>query len=191
MIYLFIISQFVTDLVPNHEFAPSSRLVDRFSQIACTESQITSVFCSNLMFLFVGFNQEQLNETMLPVIVGHVPAGASNKQLTHFAQLRNSGTFQQYDYGFLQNLRKYNSPKPPKYKLDNVKAKVHLHYSINDWLAMPADVELLAKQLPNAISYRLLDYLNFNHVDLIWGIDAQEQLWNSMLDHMSKADEEF
>lgn len=165
--------------------------MDRFAQIACNEARITSYFCTNLMFLFVGFNQEQLNETMLPVIVGHVPAGAANKQILHFSQIRNSRNFQQYDYGFIQNLRKYNNRIPPRYRLDKVTAKVHLHYSKNDLLALPEDVENLAKQLPNMVAYRLFDYLNFNHVDLIWGIDAQEYLWDRMLEHMSEADLEI
>lgn len=143
------------------------------------------------MFLFVGFNKEQLNETMLPVIVGHVPAGASNKQLTHFEQIRNSDIFQQYDYGLVKNLFKYKSKSPPNYKFGNVKAKVALHYSKNDWLARPKDVEHLITQLPNVVlANRLLDNLNFNHVDLIWGIDAQELLWNGMLKLMSEVEEE-
>lgn len=143
------------------------------------------------MFLLVGFNKEQLNETMLPVIVGHLPAGASSKQLTHFIQVRNSDIFQQFDHGLVKNLFKYKSKSPPNYKLGNIKAKVALHYSKNDWLAKPEDVEHLAKQLPNVVlANRLLDYHNFNHVDLIWGIDAQELLWNGMLELMSKVEEE-
>lgn len=184
--------QVIDEFVPEHEFFLSSRLVDQFGQIVCKEGKIATKFCSNVMFLLVGFNKEQLNDTMLPVIVGHVPAGSAAKQLTHYVQIRNSDIFQQFDHGLVKNLLKYKSKSPPNYKLGNVKAKVALHYSKNDWLAKPKDVENLAKQLPNVVlANRLLDYLNFNHVDLIWGIDAQELLWNNMLKLMSQVEEEI
>lgn len=86
---------------------------------------------------------------MVPIYLTHTPAGASTQQILHYAQEYKSGRFCQYDYG-LQNFRKYGSASPPSYNLSNVKARVVLHYSDNDWFSSPIDVDRLFKQLPNA-----------------------------------------
>lgn len=136
--------------------------------------------CENLLFIIFGFNRQQLNETMLPVLVGHTPAGASTKQMHHYGQLRNSQRFQLFDYG-VGNLVQYGSIWPPIYKLENIRTKVALYYGKNDWLAPPEDVDLLSNQLPNVVYKYLVPDEQFNHLDLIWGIDAKELIWNRML----------
>ena len=117
---------------------------------------------------------------MLPVILGHEPAGASTKQMQHFGQLKRSGYFRQYDYGWIRNHWRYNSVTPPEYKLENVRNKVALHYSQNDWLATPKDVETLHHKLPNMIGKFLVNYPDFNHLDFVWGVDAQELLYKKI-----------
>lgn len=72
---------------------------------------------------------------MLPVILGHTPAGASTHTLIHFAQGVNSHKFRPFDYGKKENLKIYGVPEPPPYDLSKVSAPVALYWSDNDWLA--------------------------------------------------------
>jgi lysosomal acid lipase/cholesteryl ester hydrolase len=72
---------------------------------------------------------------MLPVILGHTPAGASTHTLIHFAQGINSGKFRQFDFGKCGNMKQYGQEEPPQYALQNVTAPVALYWSDNDWLA--------------------------------------------------------
>lgn len=60
---------------------------------------------------------------MLPVILGHVPAGASTQQMVHYGQEVRSGHFRQFDYGKMENLRRYKSLYPPDYNLKNIRVK--------------------------------------------------------------------
>ncbi|XP_030383308.1 lipase 3-like isoform X2 [Scaptodrosophila lebanonensis] len=173
-------------LIGVHEFLPKNEFITMFNQIICDETTLTKEICSNVIFLTTGFDKSQLNETMLPVIVGHDPAGASTKQMQHFGQLKRSGAFRQFDYGWLRNQWRYDSITPPAYKLENVKAKVALYYSKNDWLAAPADVETLYRKLPNVVSKYLVDYSRFNHLDFIWAVDARELLWERVFHAMRK-----
>ncbi|XP_023173193.2 lipase 3 isoform X1 [Drosophila hydei] len=174
----------VLKLIGVHEFLPKNEFIVMFNQLICDETTITKEICSNVIFLTTGFDKLQLNETMLPVVVGHAPAGASTKQMQHFGQVRRSGEFRQFDYGWLRNHWHYNSISPPAYKLENVKAKVALYYSQNDWLAQPADVQSLRRRLPNVVHHYLVDYPEFNHLDFIWGVDARSLLWDAMLKQM-------
>ncbi|EDV32371.1 uncharacterized protein Dana_GF15802 [Drosophila ananassae] len=163
-----------------NEFLPSNRLINTFKRAACHDTTISNMVCESLLFIIFGFNSQQLNETMLPVLIGHTPAGASTKQMHHYGQLRNSRRFQLFDYG-IGNLVQYGSIRPPKYKLENVRTKVALYYGKNDWLAPPEDVDRLSQQLPNVVYKYLVPDEHFNHLDLIWGIDAKELIWNRML----------
>ncbi|XP_039502057.1 lipase 3 isoform X1 [Drosophila santomea] len=174
----------VLKLIGVHEFLPKNEFISMFNRIICDETTITKEICSNVIFLTTGFDKLQLNETMLPVIVGHSPAGASTKQMQHFGQLNRSGGFRQYDHGWLRNHWIYGTIEPPSYHLENVRAKVALYYGQNDWLAPPEDVEMLYRKLPNVVEKYLVDDKEFNHLDFIWGIDARELLWDRMLEIM-------
>lgn len=44
---------------------------------------------------------------------------------------------------------KHGSAIPPDYKLHRVTSRVILHYSDNDWLSSPIDVDRLYAKLPN------------------------------------------
>ncbi|KQS70596.1 lipase 3 isoform X2 [Drosophila erecta] len=174
----------VLKLIGVHEFLPKNEFISMFNRIICDETTITKEICSNVIFLTTGFDKLQLNETMLPVIVGHSPAGASTKQMQHYGQLKRSEAFRQYDHGWLRNHWIYGTIEPPSYHLENVQAKVALYYGQNDWLAPPEDVEMLYSMLPNVVEKYLVENKDFNHLDFIWGIDARELLWDRMLEIM-------
>lgn len=77
-------------------------------------------------------------QTVIPKILHSTPAGASTKQVLHFGQLvKNKDlVFQQFDYGFIGNMAKYKSMKPPHYNLSRVAALTYLMYSDNDLLSV-------------------------------------------------------
>ncbi|XP_036329231.1 lipase 3-like [Rhagoletis pomonella] len=168
-------------LIGAHEFLPSTEFRVMFSQLICDEDVITMEICSNILFLIVGFDKSEANETMLPVVLGHSPAGASTKQMQHYGQLKRSGEFRQFDYGWIRNYWIYNQITPPNYNLKKVRSKVALHYSQNDWLATPIDIEDLHVQLPNVIGKFLVSFPKFNHLDFVWGVDARKLLYDRIL----------
>ncbi|XP_060666671.1 lipase 3-like [Drosophila nasuta] len=179
----------LNDLMGSSEFLPNERLTSMFNEQLCG-APITRTVCESWLFIMLGFDEKQLNQTMLPVIMGHAPAGASTKQIIHFGQIRSLGGMHQFDYGMLDNLRRYGSISPPKYNFKNVTAKVGLNYGQNDLMAAVKDVRLLRDELPNVIDDNLIDYRWWNHLDFIWAIDAKELLWNRMLDHMQTYDKD-
>lgn len=120
---------------------------------------------------------------MLPVVMGHTPAGASTDQMIHYGQSIRSGRFRQYSFGPVTNLIKYGSITPPAYNLRNIRAPVGLYYSPNDWLADDRDVQTLQRELPNVIHSMIPDP-RFNHFDFTWGIDARPLLYNHVLRNM-------
>ena len=123
---------------------------------------------------------------MLPVVLGHTPAGASTRQLIHFGQLYKSGKFVQFDHGWITNKRIYGSFKPPAYDLRRIKTPVFLHYADNDWLSTPKDVKKLAAELPSAVGIYRVPLAKFNHLDFVFAINATELIYNRLLNIMAQ-----
>lgn len=90
--------------------------------------------------------------------MSHLPAGAATMQLVHYIQEAQSGRFCQFDWGSKEeNMLKHGRETPPDYNLANIASRVILHYSDNDWLNSPVDVERLFAKLPNAQRHHIPD----------------------------------
>jgi lysosomal acid lipase/cholesteryl ester hydrolase len=126
-------------------------------------------------------------QTLVPVILGHAPAGSSIRQFTHYAQSARFNTFRRYNYNVITNLAVYGRKKPPNYNLKFVTAPVYLHYANQDSLVHPKDVELLATKLPNVRGLYLIPSETFNHLDFIWG-NVKERLYTKVLSSMRAAE---
>ncbi|KOC66701.1 Lipase 3 [Habropoda laboriosa] len=136
--------------------------------------------------LIAGYDSDQVEKSMLSLIFGHFPAGASVKQIIHYCQSILSGTFCKFDYGATENLKMYGSTQPPKYDLKEVKTPVAIFYSENDFLTDPADVKKLTDRLPNVIQTKKIEYSKFNHIDYMWGRDARTLLYNAVVTALRK-----
>ncbi|XP_049866872.1 lipase 3-like [Pectinophora gossypiella] len=173
-------------ILGTNEVLPNGKINELAGQSLCTEEAITQVLCTNLLFLICGFNEEQLNATMFPVVLGHTPAGASTRQLVHFGQLYKSGKFVQFDHGWLGNKRRYGSFKPPPYNLSAIRVPTFLHYADNDWLSTPKDVDKLAKEAPAVIGKYRAPLDKFNHLDFVFAIDAKKLIYDRIMNIMAR-----
>lgn len=123
---------------------------------------------------------------MLPIVLGHTPAGAATRQLIHYGQLYNSNKFVNFDYGLLANKRKYGTYKPPPYNLKAITAPVFLHYADNDWLSTPKDVDRLLKEMDSAVGKYKVPLPKFNHLDFVFAIDAKKLIYDRVLKIMEQ-----
>ncbi|XP_019872675.1 lipase 3 isoform X2 [Aethina tumida] len=96
------------------------------------------------------------------------------------------GKFQQFDYGYLENLERYGQTEPPQYDLSKVTAPVALFYANNDWLVSEKDVEHLAALLPNVVLKYLVPLQSFNHLDFILAKDIVPLVYSKMFELMKK-----
>jgi gastric triacylglycerol lipase len=78
------------------------------------------------------------------VLVGHDPSGTSVRNMEHWKQSFDKGTFQAFDYGSARdNIAHYNQPYPPTFDLKNIRVPVRLFAGSSDLLADPTDVAFL------------------------------------------------
>ncbi|XP_073944617.1 lipase 1-like [Choristoneura fumiferana] len=132
-------------------------------------------------------NADYFNSTMLPVFLGHAPAGAAFRQVLHYAQSIKFGTFSRYNFGSLQNLYIYGRVTPPPYDMSKVTVRTYLHYGLNDAETNYKDILFLSEVLPNAIAIQA-PRSSFTHFDFVWGVDVKEQVFDTMLEMMREAE---
>lgn len=72
------------------EFFPSNRLMDFLAELVCDEDFLPAL-CEDVVFLLMGFDKAQFNETLSNRIVHHSPAGASARTIVQYGQEVNSG----------------------------------------------------------------------------------------------------
>ncbi|KAF5279945.1 hypothetical protein FQR65_LT15127 [Abscondita terminalis] len=174
----------LTSLIGEFEFLPSSTFKALIGKLFCSDGILSQTLCSNILFSIFGYNEQQMNATLVPIIAGHSPAGASVKQLLHFAQLIKSGKFRQYDEGELKNVFKYGSSVPPSYHIENITSPVYLYKSRNDWLSNEIDVNRLRRRLLNVKGEILIGDPQFNHIDYLYAINAPTLVYNLILSHL-------
>jgi lysosomal acid lipase/cholesteryl ester hydrolase len=127
-----------------------------------------------------------LFQTTLPIILGHTPAGAATKQIIHFGQIQNSDKFVQFDHGLIKNKIKYGTFKPPAYNLSAINIPVFLHYSDNDWLATPEDVNRLSKEIKTTVGKYRVPEAKFNHIDFVFAIDVKTYIYDRLVSVMAQ-----
>ncbi|KYB28090.1 lipase 1 isoform X1 [Tribolium castaneum] len=197
-----VIVENVAAFINLNEIMPEGGLVSTLGQEVCGLNTLTTILCSNTLFAICGFDCKQLNTTLLPLILAHVPAGCSTKQLLHYGQEINSGIklyemmivrkntllghFRQYDYGFWTNLKRYHSLKPPDYDLSQITTPLYFFYSKNDWISSAWDVGIFAKKLRSLKGKFLISYDSFNHMDYLFGIDARKYVYNKIISLMTR-----
>lgn len=58
-----------------YEFLPSDEMMIDGGKLVCKDESLFQEICANALFLLCGFNSQQFNRTILPVILENTPAG--------------------------------------------------------------------------------------------------------------------
>lgn len=152
----------------------------------CYDGNFFQEFCAAFIFSIAGFNRKQLNATLLPILTGQTPAGASVKQILHYGQAVASKKFRQYDYGAEENKRVYGQEEPPDYDASKVRTNVTLFCGRNDWLCSLDDVKELVRSLNPALTKMfVVEDPEWNHLDFLWGIDSYKYVYSKIINTMN------
>ncbi|XP_050521589.1 lipase 3-like [Daktulosphaira vitifoliae] len=175
-----------------YEFRPNGKLMLFAGKSFCESSFAPRGICDNLLFLFAGYDSKRLTNNVLPVILAHTPAGASARQLTHYAQLmKRDRWFGMYNYNKQKNLDIYGQVEPLAYDLNKVTMPVALYYASNDWMSTVEDVDVLANLLPNLKEKRLMPYPEFNHLDFLWATGIKMIVYDDLIRFMKIHDRKY
>jgi len=170
-------------LFGRYEFLPHMEIISILGHLYCSdEHPLNQYFCYNIAFILLGFTPGQLNETMLPTYLDHIPEGTSTRPFTHYAQLHLSGNFEAYDFGPEGNLAHYQQPTAPVYNLSNVVAPTAIFKGDNDDLVDLEDINKLVGLLPNVVFDHLVEKEGWTHLDYVLAMDADTLVYSYVLD---------
>ncbi|CAD5218758.1 unnamed protein product [Bursaphelenchus okinawaensis] len=187
----FALGQSIWDLVPYTEFSLgllSQQSVDFLTDLTCT-LEIEREYCAHVYYLFGG-PSTQTNVTRMPVFTTHIPAGASTALVQKYCQteLNVTGGFRWYRYPTdAENIAAYGSVDPPLYNLTRMEVPLYLYSTPDDWLTTLANLE--EDILPNLAPGVLQEdnrYPGFAHMDLIWGLNATDAIFNKIIATINK-----
>ncbi|XP_034831227.1 lipase 1-like [Maniola hyperantus] len=170
------------------EFLPKRPIYTEIGKEVCIDGAETQQLCTDVIFFIAGRSEDQHNATMLPVILGHYPAGIALRQIAHYGQSIFGRDFRRYDHGPVVNRRIYGFAIPPRIDLSRVSAPVYLHYSESDPLADVRDVERLFRELGNLAGRVRVPRKIFSHVDFVWGINAKTLVYDGIIRAMRRRD---
>ncbi|XP_050300262.1 lipase 3-like [Anthonomus grandis grandis] len=174
----------VYELIP--KFLLSNEALRSISKILCEEDAPTRNICSNVLLAMAGYTPGQIDPDTITLIVSTGPGGASVYQALHYAQLVTTGRFIKYDWGSKENLKRYNSTKPPEYNFNNIKSPVALMYGESDIVVTKEDVEILATHLPNLVDFYKVPYESWSHMDFVWAKDLDKYVNKRLLRILKK-----
>lgn len=136
-----------------------------------------------------GINTEDVDVKLVPVIMGHLPSGASVRQVRQYGQALSSQDFRKYDFGSDINEKVYGEPQPPKYDMTKVQVPVAMYYSEDDWLAHPKDVERLRQELPNVRDTYKVPEKQFTHMDFQFSKKAPELVYKRLIESIKNIEQ--
>ncbi|XP_015121087.1 lipase 3-like [Diachasma alloeum] len=171
-----------------NELFAADHMIGVLLRHSCSSNTVTGHLCANLIFAIAGFDTAQIDWDQLTTVTGLAPTGSSTKSVIHYLQEVERYQFRQYDYGVLDNLKKYGTPTPPKYDISKIKVPIACFYGDNDWLAEVRDVKRFYAELPNGISIQRVNLTSFNHVDYLWAKDVPDLLYYPTIDIIKSFD---
>merc|ERR1711953_826988 len=167
--------QWVADHMGIGEFLPSNWLMDLIADFACGPNNPLEIICENVVFLLTGYDEQQMNKTMLPTIASHCPAGTSPYTVLQYAQEIKHKRFAGLDWGNDEkNIAHHGTPEPPVYNLRDVNTKIALFWGNNDWLCDERDLMKIVGNVPNIVVNNQVPWDGWNHLDFLYAIDIDQ-----------------
>jgi len=154
-----------------------------FQQIEAWICKFIPQNCQNVLCVLAGCeSSNSINQSRMPVILSHFPAGSSVQNVLHYSQGVKAGTFQMYDYGSSGNKQHYGQNTPPQWPLSQFSVKTAFFYGGRDSLADPTDVNALIRQID---PFYVLEIPTYGHGDFTWAVDAWKVVYTPILQLIS------
>ncbi|XP_073962572.1 lipase 3-like [Choristoneura fumiferana] len=113
-------------------------------------------------------------------------SGTSVETFAHYGQLETSKKFSKFDYGLVENLKRYGSATPPEYDFKASNVPVVMFQGLNDHITDVADTDWVVEQLPNVIDYIKLEDPLWNHLDMLYSVYWKDKIYARMKTYLQQ-----
>ncbi|XP_065172778.1 lipase 3-like [Atheta coriaria] len=160
-----------------NEFHPTNEFMSVAGQDSCVARGVNERICQNPFFLINGYESDQMNMTTAERYAQRLPAGASTRQVLHYAQIYKSGRFEK----FSDDLKQLNQQQgqqnkqtgqqgdqTEEYALEKISTPMYLVYSAQDKISTKENVQYLKQKLPQVVRDIEMQQTK-NNMDLLFG----------------------
>ncbi|XP_068625214.1 lipase 3-like [Battus philenor] len=147
------------------EVLPKGGLIQKIGSALCSKPIFAATVCKLILSLIDSYDPGSVTTETASVLFDHFPGGASAKTLAVYGQNINSGKYQHYDYGPIENLKRYGTVHPPLYDLNRTTSPVVFIYGENDFLSNPSNIKKISSQVPNVLESYKVPRPEWNHFD--------------------------
>ncbi|XP_033005093.1 lipase member M-like [Lacerta agilis] len=159
-----------------------------FNELTAIDAKLCSYpgidkICLQIMSLFQGRNEKNLNVSRADVYLGIYPDFTSVKTIRHWSQVAKTNQFKYFDHGS-KNEAVYNMSTPPFYKIEDISVPTAVWSGGHDIVVTTEDTEWLLPRIPHLVFYKNIP--DWQHTDFIWGLDAPKRLYKDVLCLMQK-----
>ncbi|KAK9503556.1 hypothetical protein O3M35_010089 [Rhynocoris fuscipes] len=165
------------------ELTPRDPLFMETLRQCCGPSDFQPI-CLTVFGLSFGEDRRNYNLTLMGDKLFQWPGGASLKTEYHITQIFKR-EFSFFDYGMSENLRRYNSTKPPMYPLERVTAPIAMYWGENDVFLDQKGIDKLVSRLPNVIKVHKVEDPMYNHMDFLWGLNTNDLVNYKLIDFLN------
>ncbi|KAF8361950.1 hypothetical protein PRIPAC_88873, partial [Pristionchus pacificus] len=184
---------------PMIETTPAGHLVDMLEDLAgpqpvLSRSLLNDVLrtvcsvgamqyaCERTFFRNGGDWSTQLDYSRLPIYYSNYPSGSSTKNIRHFTQMMLKQRTARFDYGEVENMKRYGTLYPPSFNFSSVRVPMFLWYSDGDYLVSGADITgRVVPQLKEEFLKEVIPLTGYNHFDFHWGLRAPEDIFHPII----------
>eukprot|EP01084_Bolivina_argentea_P145234 254597_1 len=166
----------IYNIIGRKQFLPGIYLINRLAPDLCDE---LPDICEDVLALLCGPSND-INASRVDVYVSETPADTGVKNMIHWSQGVKHNKFQMFDYGTKEENEAHYGPQypePPTYNLSMVTMPIGLYSGTHDWLADAKDVEHLRQELPSNTIKQDVTVDGFAHLDFVWGITANKNVY--------------
>ncbi|XP_075163685.1 lipase 3-like [Haematobia irritans] len=169
--------------LPTYELHSLVRLILRTQ---CTQPVIQDL-CVQLCNFVFGSDGTYLNRTSLPELLRTHPSVGSIRQINHFSQMVLTCQLRAYDFGPIDNMRRYGRSLPPSYNVANVhpETPIEMYFSDSDFMSTIPDLARLYKIIGRRARWHEFKY-KYSHLDLAMGLYIKKCLYDCILDKIQE-----
>ncbi|XP_004346891.1 hypothetical protein CAOG_05206 [Capsaspora owczarzaki ATCC 30864] len=148
-----------------------------------TVCNVIPAVCEDVVCAAAGcLNTSSVDPKRLPVILAHYPAGTSVKDMIHLQQGTKKNVFAKFNYGIVENEKRYNSTQPPSWDVEHwTVPPLAVFYGSQDKAADPLDVQHLLSLLPPSALVYVEEVPSFGHGDFVWSMYAADLIYAKVL----------
>ncbi|KAK9879008.1 hypothetical protein WA026_003822 [Henosepilachna vigintioctopunctata] len=161
---------------------------NKHSTFFCRPFPFQIKLCESFLKPFFGRNLQHTDPLTYPITNIQNRDSIATGTIDHYAQIIQSNRFAEYNYGVIENLKKYHQAKPPLYEFRELTLPQIMFVGEQDIMATIEDTRKIYDLIPKKSKCGYYTLKNFDHSDFVISKNAVEVYYHKLLSAIQDTD---